>query len=168
MADDPLSVPTGNVNQLNQQMLMQLYLQRLRGESQSAKNIAPSWTGALGATVNAIADAKQERDLMRSIQDMNQGAAGTVPSLPSDDDTPVSPSPSASTDTNPAGVTPSASIPASTADPNVAVAMLNQSSKHETSVVDLGQSQNLANVVAGVEPALLQAVVIGCRIRRQR
>jgi len=34
--------------------------------------------------------------------------------------------------------------------------------------VDLGQRQDLANMVAGVEPALLQAVVIGCRIRRQR
>src|SRR5215471_4907940 len=33
--------------------------------------------------------------------------------------------------------------------------------------VDLGQGQNLADVVAGVEPALLQAVVIGCRIGRQ-
>ena len=31
--------------------------------------------------------------------------------------------------------------------------------------IDLGQSQDLADVVAGVEPALLQAVVIGCRIR---
>src|SRR6516164_3144001 len=34
--------------------------------------------------------------------------------------------------------------------------------------IDLGQGQDLADVVAGVEPALFQAVVIGCRIRRQR
>src|SRR5258708_35644719 len=34
--------------------------------------------------------------------------------------------------------------------------------------IDLGQRQDLANVLAGVEPALLQAVVIGWRIRRQR
>src|SRR5580698_4983159 len=34
--------------------------------------------------------------------------------------------------------------------------------------VNLGQSQDLADVVAGVEPALFQAVVIGRRIRRQR
>ena len=33
---------------------------------------------------------------------------------------------------------------------------------------DLGQSQDLADVVTGVEPALLQALVIGCRIGRQR
>src|ERR1035438_6616489 len=34
--------------------------------------------------------------------------------------------------------------------------------------IDLGQSQDLADVVAGVKPALLQAVIIGCRIWRQR
>src|SRR5262249_17391427 len=39
---------------------------------------------------------------------------------------------------------------------------------HRIGGVDLGQRQDLADVVAGVEPALLQAVVIGCRIRRQR
>jgi len=34
--------------------------------------------------------------------------------------------------------------------------------------IDLGQGQNLADVMAGIEPALFQAVVIGRRIRRQR
>src|SRR5215510_2515093 len=34
--------------------------------------------------------------------------------------------------------------------------------------VDLGQRQDLAEVVAGVEPLLLEAVVVGLSIRRQR
>ncbi len=40
--------------------------------------------------------------------------------------------------------------------------------RHLVSGVDLGQRQDFAQVIAGVEPALLQAVVIGLRIRRQR
>src|SRR5215467_3385001 len=40
--------------------------------------------------------------------------------------------------------------------------------RHGIRGIDLGQCQNLANVMAGIEPALLKAVVIGCCIRRQR
>jgi hypothetical protein len=40
--------------------------------------------------------------------------------------------------------------------------------RHGIAGIELGQCQNLADVMAGIEPALFQAVVIGCRIRRQR
>jgi hypothetical protein len=39
--------------------------------------------------------------------------------------------------------------------------------RHVIGWIDLGQCQNLADVMAGIEPALLQAVVIGCRIWRR-
>lgn len=38
--------------------------------------------------------------------------------------------------------------------------------RHDIGGIDLGQSQDLADVVAGVKPALLQAAVIGFGIRR--
>ncbi len=40
--------------------------------------------------------------------------------------------------------------------------------RHEIGGIDLGQSQDLAQVMAGVQPALLQAIPIGLRVWRRR